>query len=219
MLYEEIRSKAREEFDRYLDFYRKNHNQLEEQLFPSINYDRFPLKSRNMKNASCINDSYNTARIHFIISNNGISRSSMKVKEPDFVCIEFLFCSLDKKTYRRFFIKNGTTMKIKKGIKYIEKDFYSDRVFRKERYLLTYKENYVFNESYISILSEYKNGYNDWDVINAKLTPLETAICEIKKYINKDTAVVISFSESKNCFSKCLKNYNPTSVEWIKSYP
>ncbi|WP_353894495.1 hypothetical protein PRVXH_001303 [Proteinivorax hydrogeniformans] len=90
-------------------------------------------------------------------------------------------------------------------------------VFRREPFKLTTFDDYhLYNDSFISILSEYKTGVNDYDVVNAELVDLGDVIREIKGLTNKAPKFIVSHSESKNCFNKCLSSYDKKVTDLLK---
>lgn len=208
--YLDLSTISREVWNDFFNFRLVNNLILEKSLFPSFQYSRFPLKSRAIQ--PYFNQS-KVPQIHFTISNNGNCRSNEKEKKPDITCVD-IYC---EESNKRYFVNNKTTRRIKGEINYIEIDYYKDFVIRREPYQLSAPGEYVtFDESYISILSEYKNGINDYDVAKAKLLTIEEIIDDIKSLIGEGIKPHITFSESKNCFKKCLENYSDSVKEFLK---
>ncbi|MGW6384527.1 excinuclease ABC subunit C [Peribacillus butanolivorans] len=179
-------------------------------IFPSFQFDSFSLKDRTNNFSIKINednDVLNTCYIQIYISNNAINRSLEISKEP--FIIRFDYCFIDNegnKTENMYYIDNETTRYCQSGIEYFEKDFYDMWVIRKERFKISSIINNETDNSFISVLAEYKHGINDYTIKDKKMIKLTDVLDEIKQIIDDETRFNLVPSESFKCLEKCMIN-------------
>ena len=199
---------------------KKLRNKRYKMIFPIFEFSPFPLANYPRKIEIQINkdnDIPNTLTMNIYISNNGINRSDTIYKKPYIIAIDYLF--IDKKgnkTKNIYYIANETTKNCKSSIKYIEKNYYDQFAIKKQRFQISSIIDNQMDNSFISILSEYKHGINDSTLKNKKLIKLNKVIDEIEQITDEDTGFKISVSESYNCLEKCIINENLQNNLFIK---
>ncbi|GIN88447.1 hypothetical protein J6TS2_48330 [Heyndrickxia sporothermodurans] len=189
-------------------------------IFPSCQFKSFSLGDMS-KNLSIKlneeNDLLNTCHIQIYISNDGNSRGSEYDKEPNI--IRFDYCYIDNKgnkTEDKYYIDNETTRNIQAGIAYFEKDFYNMFAFRKENFKISSLINNEIENSFISVVAEYKHGINDYTLKDQELIKLSTVLNEIQQLIDEETRLNIVASESVNCLKKCIMNEGLYKNEFVE---
>lgn len=182
-----------------------------ELIFPLKPYDPFPLKSLTYELSPKILRR-TQIHIHFDLTNNGVMRSVIP-KHTD--VLRVLIFNIQTGQQLAYYIDNKTTHKIKNGIFYIEKDFNNLVVFQKQPFVISSTENNQFeptffiedyDNSFISILSEYKHGINDHVIKNQSLYKLSSIFDKINEFISEYSRIGWSCSESKNALNKALTN-------------
>ncbi|MBF7155063.1 GIY-YIG nuclease family protein [Bacillus albus] len=196
------------------DLYLKREDQMRFEryklIFPSFQFDSFPLKDRTNNFSIKINennDLLNTCHIQIYISNNAINRSFEISKEP--FIIKFDYCFVDNegnKTEKKYYIDNETTRNCQAGIEYFEKDFYNMWAIKKVKFKISSIINNVTDNSFISALAEYKHGINDYTIKDKKLIKLSAVLDEIQQLTDEDTQFNIDPSETYNCLRLCMIN-------------
>ncbi|WP_282139273.1 zinc-ribbon domain-containing protein [Rossellomorea aquimaris] len=153
-----------------------------------------------------IEEDVNTIHIQLFISNNGRTRGYYR-KDP--FIVRFDYCYFDdsgRKVENQYYIENETTLRGLSGIQYIEKDFDSMFVFNPERFSITGLIDDELDNSFISVLAEYKHGINDYTLKDKKLVRLEVVLDELQQLVNDETEFVLTNTESKGCLEKSLFN-------------
>lgn len=189
-------------------------------IFPSCRFKSFSLGDRTKNLSIKISketELLNTCYIQIYISNAGNSRTIEYEKVP--YIIRFDYCYIDhdgNKTKNEFYIDNALTRNCQAGIKYVEKDYYNEFVFRPERFKISSLINNKIENSFISIVAEYKHGINDYTIKDKKLIKLSVVLDEIKQITNEKTQFNIEVTESANCLKKCIKNEDLHENEFVK---
>jgi hypothetical protein len=179
-------------------------------IFPSFQFDSYSLKDRNNNlsiNINEDNDVLNTCHIQIYISNNALNKSLEISKEP--FIIRFDYCYIDNeenKTEINSFIDNETTRNCQSGIVFFEKDFYDMWAIKKEKFKISSQINNETDNSFISVLAEYKHGINDYTLKDKNLIKLSDVLEGVKQLIDDETRFNIEVSESANCLRRCLFN-------------
>lgn len=182
-----------------------------ELIFPRKPYDLFPLKSLTYELSPKI-PRRTQIHIHFDLTNNGVMRSVIP-KHTDVVRV--LIFNTETGQQLAYYIDNKTTSKIKNDIFYIEKDFNNLVVFQKQRFAISSTKSDQFgptlfiedyDNSFISILSEYKHGINDYVIKNQSLYKLSSIFDKINEFTSEYSRIGWSCSESKNALNKALTN-------------
>ncbi|WP_210367882.1 excinuclease ABC subunit C [Bacillus sp. REN3] len=182
-------------------------------IFPSIHFSPFSLKDREQLAPLNIEEGVNTCHIQLFISNNG--RTGGDYRKDPFI-VRFDYCYFDghgRKVEQQYFIENETTLLSLSGIDYIEKDFNRMFVFRPERFSISGLIDDEMDNSFISILSEYKHGINDYTLKDKELVRLEEVLDELQQLVDDETVFYLSNTESYGCLEKSLVN------ESLKSHP
>lgn len=206
--------------DLYLEKEGKERSKRYKMIFPSLQFEALTLKERSTERSIKINNEYhlfNTCHIQFYISNNGISRSYIR-KVPYIIGIDYCFIdSNGTKFEKSLFIENETTINCQAGNDYFEQDFYNMYVLRKEPFKITSLIDNEKDNSFISILAEFKHGINDYTIRNERLVKLSVVLREIQQFVDYDTRYNISVSESYKCLEKCIINEGLENDSWIAS--
>ncbi|QUW23612.1 excinuclease ABC subunit C [Sporosarcina sp. Marseille-Q4063] len=198
--YQEIANKI-------LDWEVQNRSERYKMIFPACQFEPFALgdniKDLPMK-ISMDDDLFNTCHINIYISNNALSRSYIR-KDPDILRIDYCYINDEGKKYeKQYYIENETTKNCSYGIGYYEQDFYSMFAFRPEKFKITSLIDDEQDNSFISILAEYKHGINDYTIKDKELVQLTAVFNEIHHLINDETRFEVEVSESYPCLGKCL---------------
>ncbi|WHZ60031.1 excinuclease ABC subunit C [Metabacillus hrfriensis] len=189
-------------------------------IFPSSQFESFSLGDRSNFLSIKLNedsDLLNTCHIQMYISNNGVNRSIEVYKEP--FIIRFDYCFIDNqgnKTENEYYIDNETTRNCQSGIQYFEKDFYNMFAFQKEKFKISSLINNEIDNSFISVLAEYKHGINDYTIKDKKLIKLTAVLDEIQQLTDEETRFNIDVSESANCLKKCIMNERLQNNEFVE---
>lgn len=179
-------------------------------IFPSCKFEPFPLGDRTNNISIKIDKDYeslNTLYVRIYISNNAINKSFDFSKKP--FIIRFDYCYIGNEGNRiknKYYIDNETTRNCKAGIEYFEKDYYDRCVIRPERFKIYGIIDTEVDNSFISVLAEYKHGINDYRIKDKKLIELSTVLDEILQLIDEKTKFNINISESINCLEICMIN-------------
>ncbi|GGA74899.1 GIY-YIG nuclease family protein [Ornithinibacillus halotolerans] len=193
--------------DKIIDREVQNRSERHKMIFPSCQFEPFTLGD-NIKDLtmrlSMDDDLLNTCHINIYISNNGISRSYIR-KDPDILRIDYCYINNEETKYeKQYYIENETTRNCQSGIGYYEQDFYSMFAFRPERFKITSLIDNEQDNSFISILAEFKHGINDYTIRDKELVQLSVVLNEIQQLIDKETRFEVEVSESYSCLEKCL---------------
>lgn len=180
-------------------------------IFPVKNYETFPLKSLTVDHFP--NNLRRTqVHVHFDLTNNGVMRSEIP-KYTDLIRIVSL--NIQNKKQSIYYIDNETTNKILSGISYVERDFDNMMVFKKQPFSLSSRTNNQsgptlglenYDNSFISVSSEYKHGINDYVIKDKNLMGIFDVFDHIYNSLSDKTIINFSCSESKNCLKKALIN-------------
>ncbi|UOQ84613.1 excinuclease ABC subunit C [Gracilibacillus salinarum] len=195
--------------DKILDEEVKNRSKRYEMIFPSCQFEPFALGDniQNLKMEINKDDNlFNTCHVNIYISNNALSRGYIR-KDPDIIRIDY--CYIDNKGNKsgsQYFIENETTRNIQSGIKYYEQEFYNAFAFRPERFKISSLINNERDNSFISILAEFKHGINDYTIRDKELAKLSFILNKIQQSVDEDTRFEVEVSESYPCLEKCLVN-------------
>lgn len=224
---EHILSKKRNELAFHIETNHKKQRTLLRKryqlIFPTFEFGPFPLKDKPNTIAVKIekeNLLLNTCHLQIYISNNGISRSEHYSKEPYIIRIDYCYVNPEgKKIQKEYYIKNETTEDCRRGIEYIEKDFHDPNVTRFNQFTISRIKRHKINNSFISILSEYKHGINDYTIKNQRLYKLETVFNRLQKITDTETKFTKYASESDNCLRKCISNEQLNHHPFVKSLP
>ena len=207
-----------------MDSYLKREDEMRpkryKMIFPSCQFEAFSLVDRTYNLSIKLSEDtelLNTCHIQIYISNDGNSRSIEYDKEPNI--IRFDYCYIDNegnKTENEYYIDNETTRNCQAGIEYFEKDFYNMFAFRKEKFKINSLINNEIENSFISVLAEYKHGINDYTLKDQELIKLSVVLDEIKQITDEETRFNIDVSESVNCLKKCIMNEGLYKNEFVE---
>jgi hypothetical protein len=179
-------------------------------IFPSDRFDSFCLGDRIVNTSLKTSDEFdlpNTFHIEIFISNNAINRSFDINKEPFIIRLDYCYIGKNgDKTERIYYIDNETTKNCKAGLEYIEKDYYNIFTIRQERFNISSIINNQIDNSFISVLAEYKHGINDYSIKDKRLIKLSTVLDEILRLVDDSTRYNIRVSESNKCLERCMRN-------------
>ncbi|MEG9298050.1 excinuclease ABC subunit C [Mangrovibacillus sp. Mu-81] len=193
-------------YNKYQERMAKFKRERYKMIFPSIHFSPFFLGDRMQLAPLNIEEDVNTIHIQLFISNNGRTRGYYR-KDP--FIVRFDYCYFDdsgRKVENQYYIENETTLRGLSGIQYIEKDFDSMFVFNPERFSITGLIDDELDNSFISVLAEYKHGINDYTLKDKKLVRLEVVLDELQQLVNDETEFVLTNTESKGCLEKSLFN-------------
>jgi hypothetical protein len=206
---EEKEKRAKPTGDAYNEFQEKRAELKRERykmIFPSIKFNPFSLGDRVKYVPLKFEEGTNTCHIQLFISNNGRSRGEYR---KDLFIVRFEYCYIDEQGRRfekRYYIENETTTNCVSGIEYIEKDFDKSFVFSPERFSLTGVIENEIDNSYISVLAEYRSGINDYTIREKNLVRLSEVLDELQQLVNDETVFCLENSESYGCLEKSLMN-------------
>ncbi|WP_405098598.1 zinc-ribbon domain-containing protein [Oceanobacillus sp. FSL H7-0719] len=193
--------------DKILDREVENRSVRYKMIFPSCQLEPFALGD-NIKDLTMeINKDdnlFNNCHINIYISNNALSRSYIR-KDPDIIRIDYCYINDEgTKNEKQHYIENETTRNCQSGNKYNEQDFYSMFAFRPENFKITSLIDNEQDNSFISILSEFKHGINDYTIKDKELVQLSAVLNEIQQLINEETGFEVKVSESYPCLEECI---------------
>ncbi|ADU32520.1 hypothetical protein [Evansella cellulosilytica] len=211
-------------YQEILDIYLNNEDTMRPEryklIFPSHHFESFSLRARSNHFVIEINeenDLLNTCHINIYISNNAINKSVEYSKEP--FIIRFDYCYIDNEGNKievNHYIDNETTRNCQSGIEYIEKDYYDFWAIKKERFKVSSIINNEIDNSFISVLAEYKHGINDYTIKNKKLVKLSAVLEEIQQLVVEDTRFSVGASESQRCLELCMLNERLSNNSWVE---
>lgn len=190
----------------------RNTNERYKMIFPSIRFNSFPLGDRCNLNTNTtdikVDDTVlNTCHFKIYISNNARARNFEIRKDPDI--IRFDYCFIDNegnKTENKYYIDNETTRNCQAGIEYFEKDFYDMQAINKKGFKISSIINNEVDNSFISVLTEYKHGINDYTIKDKKLIKLSAVLDEIQQLIDEETQFSINTFKLDSCLRICMIN-------------
>ena len=197
-----------EEYKSYDKLKKEIYKELRETLLPCKQFNPFDLKDNYSKK----NVPNNT--VYFYISNN------RRNKDAEIIKVDINI----NKNIEEFWINGETSKRVFKGIEYVEKELYFRDYFsisRPVRYKVVPKDSEydfggVHSPDYISILSEFKNGINDYTLKQQSFTTLEKVVNTIIKYID-NTKLKFKASESMAVLETMLEyGVNDDLFEKIK---
>ncbi|WP_312099282.1 excinuclease ABC subunit C [Niallia sp.] len=190
-------------------------------IFPSIQFSPFSLGDRAWHFPLKIEEGMNACYIQLFISNNGRTRGEYR-KDP--FIVRFDYCYLDgqgRRFEKQYYIENETTKNILLGIEYIEKDFYRRFVFNQERFSITGVIENEIDNSFISILAEFRHGINDYTIKDKDLVRLREVLDELQQLVDDETTFYLSNTESNGCLEKSLVNegvqHHPFAEKLLKT--
>ncbi|EEM02205.1 excinuclease ABC subunit C [Bacillus pseudomycoides] len=224
---ENILSKKRNEWMSHYEAYNEKSRTLSHKryklIFPIYEFKPFSLKEKS--NTITLkkdkeNSLVNTCHLQIYISNNGINRSEHSRKEPYIIRIDYCYINPEgKKFQKEYYIKNETTEDCRRGIAYIEKDFHDPYAIRSNQFTISRLKRNNIDNSFISILSEYKHGINDYTIKDKRLYKLETVFNRLQKLTENETKFTKYASESDNCLRKCISNEQLDHHPFVKKLP
>ena len=212
----QVRDNSKKADEEYFSEYEKRMEHLEELrkkryelIFPAKDYEMFPLKSLTVDHSPNILRR-TQVHVHFDLTNNGVMRSVIP-KYTDLIRI--VISNIQDKKQSIYYINNETMNKIAAGISYIERDFDNMMVFKKNPFSLSSRTNDQigptlhienYDNSFISVSSEYKHGINDYVIKDKDLVGIFDVFDNIYSSLTDKTIINFSCSESKNCLKKAL---------------
>ncbi|PGE68195.1 excinuclease ABC subunit C [Bacillus toyonensis] len=192
-------------------------------IFPICEFRPFSLKDKPNTISLKVdkeNSPINTCYLQIYISNNGINRSEHYSKEPYIIRIDYCYINPEgKEIQKEYYIKNETTEDCRRGIAYIEKDFHDPYATRPNPFTISRFRRNKIDNSFISILSEYKHGVNDYTITDKRLYKLETVFNRLQKLTDTETKFTKYASESDNCLKKCISNEQLDHHPFVKRLP
>ncbi|WP_368901884.1 excinuclease ABC subunit C [Oceanobacillus oncorhynchi] len=193
--------------DKIQDWVIQNRSERYKMIFPSCQFEPFALGD-NIKvltmGISMDDDLFNNCQLNIYISNNALSRSYIR-KDPDIIRIDYCYINDEGTKYeKQYYIENEATRNCQSGNKYYEQDFYSMFAFRPEKFKITSLIDHEQDNSFISILAEYKHGINDYTIREKELVQLSAVLNEIQQLIDDETGFEVKVSESYTCLEKCF---------------
>lgn len=206
-----------------LDLYLKREDEIRPErykmIFPSCQFESFPLGDRSTSLPIKINEDnnlLNTCHIRMYISNDGVNRSIEFDKEPFIIRLDY--CYIDRegnKSENKYYIDNETTKNCQSGIKYFEKYFYN-RFAMPQRFSISSLIDNKQDNSFISVPAEYKHGINDYTIKDKKLIKLSAVLDEIQYLTDGMTGFNVDVSESYRCLELCMINEGLQNNEFVK---
>lgn len=177
-------------------------------IFPNNKYQSLVLKDKKVTYTFADKEEYhleNTCEIRFVIANNRLSSGEIR-KEPYIIRIDYRYldseCRLNEKT---FYIDNEITQGAQTGLEYVELDFYKQFVFTREPFkVTTINKDREPDNTFISVLSEFKHGVNDYTIKGQELSPLSVILKEIEDLTDEETRFKIVATESFPCLKECM---------------
>lgn len=193
--------------DKILDMEVEKRSKRYKMIFPSCKFESFALGD-NIKEITMEINEYdnliNSCHINIYISNNAFSRGYIR-KDPDIIRLDYCYINDKGKKYKKqYYIENETTKNCKSENKYYEQDFYSMFAFRPEKFKITSLTDNEQDNTFISILAEYKHGINDYTIRDKELVRLSTVLNEIQQLTDEETGFGVKVSESYTCLEKCF---------------
>ncbi|MES5929851.1 hypothetical protein QCI77_28370 [Bacillus cereus group sp. MG9] len=174
-------------------------------IFPPAPYPRFPLQDQRerMKREKQKEQGINTCDVSFYISNDGVQRNWEIEKLPDILKICYSFTDhIGERIENEYYIENTFTTGCQSGIRYILEGFHNP--FQENGYKLSGIINGYYNNSFISLVAEFKHGMNDYTIQNQSLVPLVDVFEEIHQLTDEHTVFRIFSTESLNCLLLCM---------------
>ncbi len=168
-------------------------------IFPTTYFDSFPLKDNNQNSKMLSNyDFYlnNTCHIKIYLSSN--NRLTGDIEKLLFIFrVDYTYYdeNNDKKEYKKY-IENEITLDALKGNMYICPDFYNLMVVRRDRFKVTRLVENRWDNTFISILSEFKHGLNDYSIQGQELHKLGNVLEHIQSIVNDNTRYDVRATES-----------------------
>jgi adenylate kinase family enzyme len=212
-------------YSEVLDLFQKREDEIRPKryklIFPSCQFESFSLGDRSNNLNKKMNEEYhllNTCHIQIYISNNAINKSIEISKEP--FIIRFDYCYIDNegnKIENKYYIDNETTRNCQSGIEYFEKDYYNMWAIKREKFKISSIINNEVDNSFISILAEYKHGINDYTIKDKQLVKLSAVLDEIQQLTDNETGFSIGASESERCLKICLINEQLKNNEFVET--
>jgi hypothetical protein len=207
-----------------LDLYQKREDEMRpkryKMIFPACQFESFSLGDSSNNLSIKLNEDnglLNTCHIQIYISNNAINRSFEYDKEPFIIRLDYCYFDNEgNKTENKLYIDNETTRNCQSGIKYFEKDYYNIWAMKREKFKISSVINDNIDNSFISVLAEYKHGINDYTIKDKQLVKLSAVLGEIQQFVDEETGFSIGASESYRCLEICMINeglQNNTFVE------
>ncbi|WP_018782178.1 hypothetical protein [Bacillus sp. 95MFCvi2.1] len=198
----------------------RNTNERYKMIFPSIRFTSFPLRDRCDPNTIGIKVEdavLNTCHFKIYISNNARTRNFEIRKDPDI--IRFDYCFIDNegnRTEKKYYIDNETTRNCQAGIEYFEKDFYDMWSINKKGFKISSMINNEVDNSFISVLTEYKHGINDYTIKDKKLIKLSSVLDEVQQLIDEETQFNIDTFKLDSCLRLCMINEGLQNNEFVE---
>lgn len=193
--------------EKVLDWEVEKRSDRYKMIFPSSQFESFALGDNIKELTMEINENdnlINTCHINIFISNNAQSRGYIR-KEPDIIRLDFCYVNDRGTKYeKQYYIENETTRNCQSGNKYYEQDFYNMFAFRPEKFKITSLIDDEQDNSFISILAEYKHGINDYTVRDKELVQLSAVLNEIQQLTDEETGFEVKVSESYTCLERCF---------------
>jgi hypothetical protein len=90
---------------------------------------------------------------------------------------------------------------------------------RPNQFTISRLKQHKIDSSFISILSEYKHGINDYSINDKRLYTLETVFNRLQQLMDNETKFTKYTSESDNCVKKCIPNEQLDHHPFVKRLP
>lgn len=176
-------------------------------IYPNTPFEAFSLRDISKNLSNVINGGYelaNTCHLNIYLSNNGNSRSEVR-KTPHIIRMDYCYINYKgEKVGKSYYIDNKTTRNAQSGMTYYEKDYYDTWIIKKVPFKLTSIIDNETDNSFISVLAEYKHGINDYTLKNQHLVELSVVLDEIQQTIDEETRFNLQVSESHSVLEMCL---------------
>jgi hypothetical protein len=88
---------------------------------------------------------------------------------------------------------------------------------KREKFKISSIINKEVDNSFISILAEYKHGINDYTIKDKQLVNLSIVLDEIQKITDAETGFSINATESERCLKMCLLNEQLLNNEIVET--
>ncbi|MDT2835074.1 GIY-YIG nuclease family protein [Vagococcus carniphilus] len=191
------------EFLEEREVYFKTVEYIYKYVLPKRDYDSFPLKSITEKNLDYpISSNKNLLKVSMLIGNNGLRVNSY----PFIVKMGIKYYELNKEVEKIWYVEGDTTLRIKEGLDYTEKDrtrHITEIAFKTPDLMNIIPKDY---ENYISINVEQKYGINDHVIKEQKLTSFDKIFEELNCLFDESEGMIVRVSEGPKSYKTAINS-------------